>query len=77
MNEHVTEINLIVRSWDKKAGLNEHAHQYTTIDAFFAACLKVENPELIERLIINGVDSTGKERTMTFVFQSVTVDAKK
>jgi len=77
MNEHVTEINLVVRSWDKKAGLNEHAHTYKTIDSFFAACLNVENPELIERLIINGVDSSGKERTMTFVFQSVTVDTKK
>ena len=77
MNEHVNEIYLVVRRWDKKAGLNEHAQPYTTIDSFFAACLKVENPELIERLIINGVDSSGKERTMTFVFQSVTVDAKK
>ncbi|MBI5081273.1 MAG: hypothetical protein HZB17_08240 [Chloroflexi bacterium] len=77
MNEHVTEINLVVRKWDKKAGLDEHAHTYNTIDDFFAACLKVENPELIERLIINGMDSAGKERTMTFVFQSVTVDAKK
>ena len=74
MKEHVTEINLIVRSWNKQDGLNERAEKFTSLDQFFTACLNVGNPELIDRLIINGTDSNDKERTLTFVFQSVTVD---
>ncbi len=77
MKEHVTEISLILRSWDKIDGLNERAETHANIDSFFSACLNIENPELIDRLILNGKDATGKERTMTFVFQSVTVDPKK
>lgn len=76
MNEHVADINLIVRSWNKSDGLNERIEKFTSLDQFFAACLNVGNPELIDRLIINGTDSNNKERTLTFVFQSVTVDGK-
>ena len=74
MSEHVHEVTLVTRRWDKQSGLTEAEHVFPTLDALFSACLNVTGPDLIDRLTIRGRDANGKERTLNFVFQSVTVD---
>lgn len=74
MSEHVHEVKLVTRRWDRQSGLTETEHVFPTLDALFNACVNVTSPELIDRLTIRGRDSNGRERTLNFVFQSVTVD---
>ncbi len=74
MTETVNEVTLILRRWDRESGLSEHARVYPSLDSLYSACLGVSDPDLIDRIIIRGRDDTGKERILTFVFQSVTVD---
>lgn len=74
MSEHLHEVKLVTRRWDRQSGLTETVHVFPTLDALFTACLKVTGPDLIDRLTIRGRDANGKERTLDFVFQSVTVD---
>jgi hypothetical protein len=74
MPETVNEVTLVLRRWDKESGLTEHTQVYPSLDALFSACLNINSPDLIDRVIIRGQDSHGSERVLTFVFQSVTVD---
>ena len=75
MSEHVHEVKLVTRRWDQQSGLTETERVVpTTLDALFTASLNITGPNLIDRLVIRGRDANGKERTLTFVFQSVTVD---
>jgi hypothetical protein len=73
MNETIHEVTLVLRRWDKESGLTEHTRVYPSIEALFSACLNVGDIDLVDRLIIRGNDGAGKERVVTFVFQSVTV----
>lgn len=75
MNEIVNEVTLVLRRWDKETGLTERTQVYPTLDALYSACLNVADTDLIDRIIIRGQDAVGKERVVTFVFQSVTVTA--
>jgi hypothetical protein len=75
MNETVSEVTLVVRRWDKEAGLTEHTQVYPTLDALYSACLNAKDTDLIDRIIIRGQDEGGAERVVTFVFQSVTVSS--
>ncbi len=73
MNDRVTEILLVLRRWDPKAGLSEHAIAYPDLESLYEACLKIEPPDVVERILIRGLDESGHERTLTLAFQSVTV----
>ncbi len=72
MSEKVYEVKLITRQWDRQTGLTETEHVFPTLDGLFSACLNLTHRELIDRLAIRGQDANGKERTLNFVFQSVT-----
>jgi hypothetical protein len=77
MNERVTEILLVIRRWDPKVGLSEHTRAYPDLESLYDACLKVEAPDLIERITIRGWDESGQERTLTLAFQSVTIHSRR
>lgn len=63
---------IIYRSWSDANGLTEQAEAFTTIEELFARCLEVDNPQLVDRIVVRGHDETGNLRTLTFTFQSVT-----
>ena len=75
MSEIISDVTLVLRRWDKEAGLTEHLQVYPTLNSLYTACLTLPNTDLIDRLIIRGRDETGKERVLTFVFQSETRDS--
>ena len=73
MNETVTNATLVFRTWDKESGLTEHTQMHPTLESLYSACLTAKDTDLIDRIIIRGHDAAGKERVVTFVFQSVTI----
>jgi hypothetical protein len=64
---------VIFRRWDRHTGLDETSASFTTLDDLFALCLQANDPLLVDRVTIEGHDATGARRTVTLVFQSVTV----
>ena len=77
MNERITEISLITRRWDQKVGLTETTQIHPTLEALYGACLNVDDPDMIDRVVIKGVDDIGVERTLTLTFQSITIRPPK
>jgi hypothetical protein len=64
---------VIFRRWDRQTGLDETAAPFETLDDLFALCLEANDPLLVDRVSIEGVDEKGAQRIVTLVFQSVTV----
>ncbi|MBN1679539.1 MAG: hypothetical protein JW966_04555 [Anaerolineae bacterium] len=64
---------VIFRRWDRHTGLDETATPFTTLDDLFALCLQANDPLFVDRVSIEGEDDAGKQRTLTLVFQSVTI----
>jgi hypothetical protein len=64
---------VIFRRWDRQSGLDEIAAPFETLDDLFALCLEANDPLLVDRVSIEGVDENGAQRVVTLVFQSVTV----
>jgi hypothetical protein len=73
MNETVSEVTLVFRNWDRESGLTEHAQVHPSLEALYSACLTAKDTDLIDRIIIRGRDAAGRERVVTFMFQSVTI----
>ena len=73
MGTEVQECAIILRRWDKDAGLIETPVAFKSLDELYAACLATENPSLIDRIIIRGCNDDGVPQVVTFVFQSITV----
>jgi len=73
----VLDGKVVFRQWHKDKGLSESPQLFYSLDELYAACLAAPSPELIDRLIISGTDGEGKPRTLTFVFQSITVSDKR
>ena len=70
----VNKGTVIFRQWDEQDGLNEIARQFKTIDELFTLCLQTDGKLLVERVIIDGQDANGAQRSVTLVFQSVTIE---
>ena len=64
---------VVFRHWSEGQGLNETARQFTTLDELFAFCLQKDERLLVDRVIIDGIDDENEVRTVTLVFQSVTL----
>ncbi|MCD4685097.1 MAG: hypothetical protein K8S97_04075 [Anaerolineae bacterium] len=64
---------VIFRRWDKHAGLNETETTFSSLEDLFELCLQTNDPLLVDRVVIEGVDEHGAVRIVTLVFQSVTV----
>jgi hypothetical protein len=46
---------------------------FISLDELFALCLQGNDPMFIDRVTIEGLDESGAARTVTLVFQSVTM----
>jgi hypothetical protein len=68
---------VIFRRWDRHSGLDETSTPFSTLDDLFELCLQANDPLLVDRVTIEGMDSTGNPRVVTLVFQSVTVSDDK
>jgi hypothetical protein len=64
---------VVFRHWSEGQGLNETARQFSSLDELFALCLQKDDRLLVDRVIIDGVDDEAALRTVTLVFQSVTL----
>ncbi len=77
MPSTVLEGQIILRQWDRAAGLVEQPQTFSTLDELYDLCLTTTDPHLVDRVIITGRDDQGQPRVLTFVFQSITVSGKK
>lgn len=64
---------VIFRRWSRQVGVAEQAVPFSTLEDLFALCLQVDQPLLVDRVILEGRDASGAERVVTLAFQSVTV----
>ena len=64
---------VVFRRWDRHSGLDETATSFSTLEDLFDLCLQTNDPLLVDRVTIEGVDEHGAARVVTLVFQSVTV----
>ena len=76
MTPEVQDCTIILRRWDREAGLVETPHSFRSLDELYALCLKTTDPALIDRIIIRGNNEAGVPQVVTFVFQSITVTPK-
>lgn len=72
---HVTAGTIVLRQWDRAHGLRETSQAFSSLDELYAQCLAVDAPEVIDRIIIRGLDADGHLRVVTFVFQSITISS--
>jgi hypothetical protein len=59
---------VIFRRWDRHSGLDETSTLFSTLDDLFELCLQANDPLLVDRVTIEGLDSAGTPRTVTLVF---------
>lgn len=71
----VTNGTIIFRQWDRVSGLNETAQTFNALDELYALCLSIKDPEIIDRIVIEGQDSQGQRRVIAFEFQSITISS--
>ncbi len=64
---------VIFRRWDQSGDLSEEAIPFQNIDELFALCLQNRASELIDRVLIDGLDEQGKPQTITLLFQSASI----
>ncbi len=69
----VIQARIIYRQWGKH-GLRETERRFDSLDDLFALSLALENPKLVDRIVITGRDAEGQLRTITFAFQSLLFD---
>lgn len=73
MPTEVHQGTVIFRRWDRHSGLDETTASFSTLEDLFELCLQANDPLLVDRVTIQGRDHSGTPRTVTLVFQSVTV----
>jgi hypothetical protein len=61
----------ITREWDEIHGLSETETAFGSLEELYAFCLGLENPTLIERIVLDGTDKNGRPVSLTFQFQSI------
>jgi hypothetical protein len=74
MPASVEQGTIIFREWEGNGGLSESEGTFASLDELFALCLKVDDPKLVDRIILSGHDEHGGPQTVTFTFQSMTRD---
>lgn len=68
---------LVFRQWDRARGLQETVQPFHSLDELFALCLAADAPDMIDRIVIQGLDADDAPRVLTFVFQSITVSPRR
>ncbi|GAB4466944.1 MAG: hypothetical protein Kow00120_31110 [Anaerolineae bacterium] len=77
MPPKVSKGRVIFRRWSPPRGLYEQTQDFESLDDLFALCLQVDEPPLIDRIVIEGQDADGNPRVLTFNFQSLTITRPK
>jgi len=77
MPKKITDSTIMLRHWNQRDGLVETPKHFTTLDELYAFCLDASNAELIDRIVITGMDDHGQSRSLTFLFQSATAKSNK
>jgi hypothetical protein len=62
---------VVLRKWDEEKGLVEVSQAFGSIGELFTLCL--QTALLVDRIVIEGIDDRDTLRTLTLVFQSVSV----
>ncbi len=73
MPAHFESGYVIFRQWDKQAGLHEVSRAFHSIEEMFGLCLQSDDQLLVDRIIMEGLDSNGAARMITLVFQSTSL----
>jgi len=73
----VTSGTIIFRQWSRTSGLNETAQAFRSLDELYTLCLSIRDPEIIDRIVIEGHDSHAQRRVIAFEFQSITISSQK
>jgi hypothetical protein len=73
MPAETVEGELIMRAWDRTTCLSESSARVASLAELFEVCLAAGEPQLIDRIVIRGLDTHDQPRVLTFVFQSITV----
>ncbi len=73
MAARVTRGIVIFRQWDEEKGLSEVRQAFRSVDELFTLCLQTGTKLLVDRIVIEGMDERDTQRTLTLVFQSVSV----
>lgn len=72
---HITEGTIVRREWEHAQGLRERSLSFHSLDELYALCLATDAPQVIDRIVIQGIDAHNQPRVVTFVFQSITVSS--
>lgn len=67
---HFTSGAVIFRHWDHRSGLAEVSRPFTTLDELLDLCSHAGSDYLVERIVIDGQDSSGIKHTLRLAFQS-------
>lgn len=73
----VTRGTIILRQWDRYTGLNETSQTFSSLDELYTLCLSIKDPEIIDRIVIEGQDGQAQRRVIAFEFQSITISSQK
>jgi hypothetical protein len=77
MSAKVIQGHIVLRRWSRTSGLTEKPVTFSSLEELYTFCLSVADPDLVDRVVINGQDENGAPRVLTFVFQSITVSSKQ
>ena len=72
MGARVTKAAIKTRHLQADGGLDYGEVTFDSIDDLFELCLNTVNPTTADRLVLQGIDSEGRPRTVTLKLQSVT-----
>lgn len=63
---------LVYRTWEKGEGLQETRQAFDSAADLFRMCLEARDPNMVDRVILQGQDAHGDERTVVLTFTSLT-----
>ncbi len=70
---HIEQGQIVFRQWDTREGLNETTETFNTLEDLFRLCIEANDPLMVDRVHIRGIDLDGNSKKLTLVFQSITV----
>ena len=53
---HLQAGEIVLREWHRQTGLSETVLPFSTLGELFALCLSVAAPEMLDRIVLRGVD---------------------
>jgi acetylglutamate synthase len=70
----VNQGTIVFRQVRNLNSVDEVTESFFSLNELFELCLQSGNPKLVDRVHIEGIASDGNKRTLTLVFQSVTIE---